>query len=147
MRILERNFFLQVLDSQWKDHLYGMDQLREGIGLRGYGQKDPLSEYKIEGYGMFEARMGRVREDTVRILYLVQMAQEENIPQRKQQHFSLTRGPVEDAFAQDQRQAPPPGQGQPVQQTVKREGRKVGRNEPCPCGSGKKYKKCCGANA
>jgi len=146
MRILERNFFLQVLDGQWKDHLYGMDQLREGIGLRGYGQKDPLSEYKIEGFGMFEEMMIRVREDTIRILFMVQMAEEENIPQRRQQRFSMTRGPMEDAFSRDQPQAQGPGQGQPVQQTVKRKGRKVGRNEPCPCGSGKKYKKCCGAN-
>ena len=115
--------------------------------MRGYGQKDPLSEYKIEGFGMFEAMMERVREDTIRILFLIQMAEEENIPQRRQQHFSMTRGPVEDAFSQGQPQAPGPGQGQPVQQTVKRDGRKVGRNEPCPCGSGKKYKKCCGANA
>jgi preprotein translocase subunit SecA len=145
MRILEKNFFLQVLDGQWKDHLYGMDQLREGIGLRGYGQKDPLSEYKMEGFGMFEAMMDRVREDTIRILYLIQMAEEENIPQRQQQHFSMTRGPMEDAFSPGQPKAPGPGQAQPVQQTVKRDGRKVGRNEPCPCGSGKKYKKCCGA--
>jgi preprotein translocase subunit SecA len=123
-----------------------MDQLREGIGLRGYGQKDPLSEYKIEGFGMFEAMMERVREDTIRILFLVQMAEEENLPQRRQQRFSMTRGPVEDAFSQD----PPQSQGggqQPIQQTVRRNGRKIGRNEPCPCGSGKKYKKCCGANA
>ena len=145
MRILERNFFLQVLDGQWKDHLYAMDQLREGIGLRGYGQKDPLSEYKIEGFGMFEAMMERVREDTIRILFLVQMAEEENLPERRQQRFSMTRGPMEDAFSQDQPQAQRPGQGQPAQKTVKREGPKVGRNEPCPCGSGKKYKKCCGA--
>ena len=147
MRILEKNFFLQVLDGQWKDHLYAMDQLREGIGLRGYGQKDPLSEYKIEGFGMFEAMMERVREDTVRILFLVQMAEEENLPRRRQQHFSMTRGPLEGSFSQGQPPPPGTGQGQPVQQTVKREGRKVGRNEPCPCGSGKKYKKCCGASA
>jgi preprotein translocase subunit SecA len=153
MRILEKSFFLQVLDGQWKDHLYAMDQLREGIGLRGYGQKDPLSEYKIEGFGMFEEMMGRVREDTVRILFLVQMAEDENVPQRRQQqNFSMTRGPSEDIFAQrqpsvpGQAQGPGPGQAAPVQQTVKREGRKIGRNEPCPCGSGKKYKKCCGAN-
>jgi preprotein translocase subunit SecA len=152
MRILEKSFFLQVLDGQWKDHLYAMDQLREGIGLRGYGQKDPLSEYKIEGFGMFEEMMGRVREDTVRILFLVQMAEDENIPRRRQQqNFSMTRGSSDDIFAQKQppapgsMQGPGPGQAQPVQQTVKREGRKIGRNEPCPCGSGKKYKKCCGA--
>jgi preprotein translocase subunit SecA len=97
--------------------------------------------------------MGRVREDTIRILYLVQVADEDNIPQRRQQSFSMSRGPSEDPFGQrqDARQGqtpgPGPGQAQPAQQTVKRQGRKIGRNEPCPCGSGKKYKKCCGANA
>ncbi len=139
MRLLEKNFFLQVLDTQWKDHLYSMDQLRDGIGLRGYGQKDPLSEYKIEGFSMFQDMMDRVREDTVRILFLVQMAQEESLPQRRQQqNFALTRGPLTGAGGGT---APQDGAGP---QTVKRETPKVGRNEPCPCGSGKKFKKCCG---
>ena len=137
LRQLEKILYLQILDSQWKDHLYNMDQLREGIGLRGYGQRDPLSEYKIEGFRMFEEMMGRVREDTVRTLFLVQVVEEENLPKRRQQHFSMSRGAVENAGSQG---------AEPVRpQTVRREARKVGRNEPCPCGSGKKYKKCCGA--
>jgi len=137
LRKLEQILYLQILDSQWKDHLYNMDQLREGIGLRGYGQRDPLSEYKIEGFRMFEEMMGRVREDTVRTLFLVQVVEEENLPKRRQQHFSMSRGAVENAGSQG---------AEPVRpQTVRRETRKVGRNEPCPCGSGRKYKKCCGA--
>jgi preprotein translocase subunit SecA len=138
LRKLEKILYLQILDSQWKDHLYGMDQLREGIGLRGYGQRDPLSEYKIEGFGMFEEMMGRVREDTVRTLFLVQLAEEENLPKRRQQNFSLTRGAMENGR--------PQGAEPPRRQTVRRETPKVGRNQPCPCGSGKKYKKCCGAS-
>jgi preprotein translocase subunit SecA len=137
LRKLEKILYLQILDSQWKDHLYGMDQLRDGIGLRGYGQRDPLSEYKIEGFGMFEAMMNQVREDTVRTLFLVQLAEEESLPQRRQQRFSMSRGAMDNG----RQQSTEPTR----QQTVRRETRKVGRNEPCPCGSGKKYKKCCGA--
>jgi preprotein translocase subunit SecA len=137
LRKLEKILYLQILDSQWKDHLYGMDQLRDGIGLRGYGQRDPLSEYKIEGFGMFEAMMNQVREDTVRTLFLVQLAEEASLPQRRQQRFSMSRGVMDNG----RQQSTEPTR----QQTVRRETRKVGRNEPCPCGSGKKYKKCCGA--
>jgi preprotein translocase subunit SecA len=140
-RKLEKILYLQILDNQWKDHLYGMDQLREGIGLRGYGQRDPLSEYKIEGFGMFEVMMNQVREDTVRTLFLVQVAEEENLPRRRQQSYSMSRGQIDRA---DQRRESP-GTQPPRQQTIRRETRKVGRNEPCPCGSGRKYKKCCGA--
>ncbi len=133
MRRLEKIFLLQILDSQWKDHLYNMDQLREGIGLRGYGQREPLSEYKIEGYQMFETALSRVREETVKTLFLVQVTQEEEgLPQRREQQISLGRGDSGGDRAK-------PG-------TVRRKGAKIGRNEPCPCGSGKKYKKCCGAN-
>ena len=130
LRRLERIILLQILDAQWKDHLYGMDQLREGIGLRGYGQRDPLNEYKMEGYRMFEEMMARVRTETVRTLYLVQAArQEENLPRRRQQPITMGRGTEQD---------------QPARAvTARREGAKVGRNDPCPCGSGKKYKKCC----
>ncbi|UCF30092.1 MAG: preprotein translocase subunit SecA [bacterium] len=132
MRRLEKIFLLQILDAQWKDHLYNMDQLREGIGLRGYGQRDPLSEYKIEGYGMFELMTDRVREETVKTLFLVQISRDEDdLPRRKEQRVFLGRGG-----------SPESGE---KPKTVKREGVKVGRNQPCPCGSGKKYKKCCGA--
>jgi preprotein translocase subunit SecA len=134
IRRLEKIFLLQILDTQWKDHLYSMDQLRDGIGLRGYGQRDPLSEYKIEGFSMFSEMMDRVREETVKTLYMVQISQEEeeDLPARRQQRMVMGRGDT--------------GPAAEKPQTVRREGKKVGRNEPCPCGSGKKYKKCCGAN-
>jgi preprotein translocase subunit SecA len=132
MRRLEKIFLLQILDSQWKDHLYNMDQLREGIGLRGYGQREPLSEYKIEGYQMFEMALARVREEAVKTLFMVQVTQEEEgLPKRREQQISLGRGDS--------------GGERAKPKTVKRKGAKIGRNEPCPCGSGKKYKKCCGA--
>ncbi|NOY86258.1 MAG: preprotein translocase subunit SecA [Deltaproteobacteria bacterium] len=134
MRRLEKIFLLQVLDAQWKDHLYNMDQLREGIGLRGYGQRDPLSEYKIEGYEMFETMMTRARDETVTTLYMVQVtSEEEDLPQRKKQRIQLGRGESGGERAK-------PG-------TVRRKEAKIGRNAPCPCGSGKKYKKCCGSVA
>jgi preprotein translocase subunit SecA len=124
-----------------------MDQLREGIGLRGYGQRDPLSEYKIEGFSMFEAMMDRVSEDTIRTLALVQMAQDDNLPERKQQRFSMDRGAIarQPDAQQGGQQVISHGGEQAPPKPVKRDTPKVGRNEPCPCGSGKKYKKCCGA--
>ena len=147
-RKLEKIIFLQILDGQWKDHLYSMDQLREGIGLRGYGQRDPLSEYKIEGFSMFEAMMDRVSEDTIRTLALVQVARDDSLPERKQQRFSMERGAVDSpagAGRPDGQQVASHGGEQAPQRPVKRDTPKVGRNDPCPCGSGKKHKKCCGA--
>ena len=100
--------------------------------MRGYGQREPLSEYKIEGYQMFEMALSRVREETVKILYMVQVTQEEDdLPKRREQQISLGRGDS--------------GGARSKPKTVKRKGAKIGRNDPCPCGSGKKYKKCCGA--
>jgi len=132
MRYLERVIYLQGIDSLWKDHLLAMDHLREGIGLRGYGQKNPLHEYQREGYGMFMDMINRIKEDALEKLYRVQLAREEDfsslVPTR-QQRFFLSRGEDE---TQTEKQQP-----------VKRGGNKTGRNEPCPCGSGKKYKKCC----
>ncbi|HJT69627.1 MAG TPA: preprotein translocase subunit SecA [Terriglobales bacterium] len=174
MRYHERMIMLSVLDQQWKDHLLNMDHLKEGIGLRGYGQKDPLVEYKRESFDMFEAMMQRFQEDTVRYLYLMQIITREGPSggdQRppEQATTPLTRGgdgnghrpprsvstsvdDLEEAFQRRKRreleQARMAGAGerQPVQQVV-RSSAKIGRNDPCPCGSGKKYKKCCGANA
>jgi preprotein translocase subunit SecA len=173
MRYHERLIMLSVLDSQWKDHLLSMDHLKEGIGLRGYGQHDPLVEYKRESFDMFEAMMLRFQEETVRYLYLMQIIEpgEErrraalpgpeveleagtagNGDGRGARRVSTSIDDMEEQFQrrkrkelQDARMA---GSGdlQPVQQVV-RGSAKVGRNEPCPCGSGKKYKKCCGANA
>lgn len=132
MRYLEKMLLLQVIDHHWKDHLLGMDQLRDGIGLRGYGQKDPLIEYKREGFDMFSAMMGRIKSDVLERLFRVQAVRGEEprpvarpaLPSR----MSLNRG---------EEPASP--------QTVHRSQNKVGRNDPCPCGSGKKYKKCHGA--
>jgi preprotein translocase subunit SecA len=170
MRHHERIIMLSVIDQQWKDHLLSMDHLREGIGLRGYGQHDPLVEYKRESFDMFEAMMERFEEETVRYLYLMQIIE---APQRREPQTvsaggdfngeavgTFSTGPargrattsmddMEEAFQRRKRreleQARMAGAGEAatVQQVVR--GDKVGRNDPCPCGSGKKYKKCCGA--
>src|SRR5580704_12962981 len=171
MRYHERMIMLSVLDSQWKDHLRDMDHLKEGIGLRGYGQHDPLVEYKRESFDMFEAMMRRSQEDTVRYLYLMQILERpEGAPPARPviagqpagtpgsdgnghqppRNVSTSVDELEEAFQRRKRreleQARMAGAGdsQPVQQVV-RGAAKVGRNDPCPCGSGKKYKKCCGA--
>jgi preprotein translocase subunit SecA len=170
MRYHERMIMLSVLDQLWKDHLLSMDHLKEGIGLRGYAQHDPLVEYKRESFDMFEAMMQRFQEDTVRYLYLMQViepaAQAEVQPQaveapapgdgngrgdgRRPRRASTSMDDLEEDFQRRKRreleQARMAGAGdyQPVQQVV-RSGAKIGRNDPCPCGSGKKYKKCCGA--
>ncbi len=131
MRYLEKMFLLQVVDHHWKDHLLGMDQLRDGIGLRGYGQKDPLIEYKREGFDMFAAMMDRIKADVLERLFRVHAARGESPPPPTPApvvRLSLNRG--------DEPAAP---------KTVQRQAEKVGRNDPCPCGSGKKYKKCHGA--
>ncbi|HEY6943785.1 MAG TPA: SEC-C metal-binding domain-containing protein, partial [Candidatus Acidoferrum sp.] len=177
MRWLERRIILDVVDSQWKDHLLSLDHLKEGIGLRGYGQKDPLVEFKKEAFVLFEDMMARIDNETIRYLFHIQLQQSEqppsegtrqprppqplrqppsaaavavasaaaraseepaNLPafardmerrqQRQQQNLQYQTGPA-------QAEAPKPV----------RAGAKVGRNDPCPCGSGKKYKRCHGA--
>jgi preprotein translocase subunit SecA len=126
VRYLEKVILLQVIDTQWKDHLLGMDHLKEGIGLRGYGQKDPLVEYKKEAFDVFADMISRISTEVVTRLFKIQVQKQE--PIRKEpprQALNYNRGEAAAA------------------QTVRRE-KKVGRNDPCPCGSGKKYKKCCG---
>ncbi|MCL5263102.1 MAG: SEC-C metal-binding domain-containing protein, partial [Acidobacteria bacterium] len=194
MRYHERMIMLSVLDGLWKDHLLNMDHLKEGIGLRGYGQQDPLVEYKRESFDMFEAMMNRFQEDTVRYLYLMQIVGPDGKPleipkrvQREAEPMTLsgggapvrhvshdgmtavaeqaastvtipTRQPtttiddIEREFERkkkrelDQaRMAGVADGGESV--ATRRVGEKVGRNDPCPCGSGKKYKKCHGADA
>src|SRR5208283_5087951 len=138
LRWLERRIILDVVDTQWKDHLLSLDHLKEGIGLRGYGQKDPLVEFKKEAFTLFEDMMERIDTDSVRFLFLMQPAKSaeqeareiEERQRRQQAQIKFSAGPA---------QAEPP---KPV-----RSGAKVGRNDPCPCGSGKKYKKCHGTNA
>jgi preprotein translocase subunit SecA len=133
MARVERFIVLQTLDSLWKDHLLNMDHLREGIGLRGYGQKDPLQEYRREGYDMFMALIRRFREEAISLLLRIRPMRERETEElearrrQKQQRMNYGRGDGDDK-----------------PKTVKRKEQKVGRNDPCPCGSGKKYKKCCG---
>lgn len=132
IRQIEKMVYLQVIDTLWKEHLLNMDHLKEGIGLRGYAQKDPLREYQKEGYDMFLDLAGRINAEAIEKLYMVRLAKEPQplrVAQLPSQQFVLSRG-----------EAAEPSKGK----TVKREGKKVGRNDPCPCGSGKKYKKCCG---
>jgi preprotein translocase subunit SecA len=123
MEYQEQMIMLQVLDVQWKDHLWALDHLKEGIGLRGYGQRDPLIEYKKESFQMFEALQARIEEETVRFLFLFE-------PMSPEEQASRERARDEGRRRQ--------------RQPKKRGVAKVGRNEPCPCGSGKKYKKCHG---
>jgi preprotein translocase subunit SecA len=179
MRHHERMIMLSVIDQQWKDHLLSMDHLKEGIGLRGYGQHDPLVEYKKESFEMFEAMLQRFQEDTIKYLYLMQILERPAEPRaggapaagaadqgaqpgvaaqhggegngrRPPRMVSTSADELEEAFMRRKRreleQARMAGAGdsQPVQQVVRSQ-EKVGRNDPCPCGSGKKFKKCHGA--
>ena len=130
MRDLENYILLQTVDALWKDHLLNMDYLKEGIGLRSYGQKDPLVEYKREGHEMFQQMIDRVKEETLQKLFHIQIQREEQLQEMR-------------AEQEDQPMFYGPAEGAPKQQAVRKEG-KVGRNDPCPCGSGKKYKKCHG---
>ena len=172
MRYHERMIMLSVLDSLWKDHLLNMDHLKEGIGLRGYGQHDPLVEYKRESFDMFEEMMKKFQEETVRYLYLMQVlerppegvaggppgqASDAGVPVlrpggngRPPRQIATSVDELEEAFQRKKRreleQARMAGGGeQKTVQQVVRGAEKVGRNDPCPCGSGKKYKKCHGA--
>lgn len=129
-RYLERIVMLQTVDNLWKDHLLSMDHLKEGIGLRGYGQQDPLIVYKKEGFELFQDMISRIKEETLGILFRVQISEPEKIKElRKPKEQNLV-------FSS--------GDGAEKKKPVKRTGNKVGRNAPCPCGSGKKFKKCCG---
>ncbi|HLC21799.1 MAG TPA: preprotein translocase subunit SecA [Candidatus Methylomirabilis sp.] len=150
LRYLERMIMLQVVDSQWKDHLLAMDHLKEGIGLRGYGQKDPLIEYKREGFEMFEAMVERVKQQTIEYLYRVQVAPAESFPFDEAGVASPTGAGDGDLLSRPRpRSQPTPSERslRPMAAAapIKVAGKKIGRNESCPCGSGRKYKKCCGA--
>ncbi len=134
MRHLERVIMLQTVDNLWKDHLLSMDHLKEGIGLRGYAQQNPLLVYKKEGFEMFQDLIERIKTETLNILFRVQLAQPEPTSfqemQREQEKNLVFSGG---------------GDGTPAKKKpVRRDDDKVGRNDPCPCGSGKKYKRCCG---
>jgi preprotein translocase subunit SecA len=190
MRYHERMIMLSVIDAQWKDHLLSMDHLKEGIGLRGYAQHDPLVEYKRESFDMFEEMMQRFQEETVRYLYLMQIMErpadpgpnagmrlgaggdaatndgsgrggDAGVPSvitggrggngRPARQVATSIDEIEEAFQRKKKreldQARMAGAGDTQVQQIVRSGDKVGRNDPCPCGSGKKYKKCCGASS
>ena len=121
---------LQTVDNLWKDHLLSMDHLKEGIGLRGYAQQNPLLVYKKEGFEMFQEMIGRIKEQTVGILFRVQVEEPKQIEELRQ--------PEEKNLVFSH------GDGTSQKKPATREDDKVGRNDLCPCGSGKKYKKCCG---
>ncbi|HEY6547473.1 MAG TPA: SEC-C metal-binding domain-containing protein, partial [Vicinamibacteria bacterium] len=184
MLLYERMIMLQIVDTQWKDHLYSLDHLKEGIGLRGYGQRDPLVEYKKESFKMYQALMDRIDEESLRWVYLYQPVPASEAPPEEAEPGPVESGvqvraprrapsaadaaarfrepelalagaralprnlsfndpsEAQSAFAKAERPEAKGGQGEV--QTVRRDGKKVGRNDPCPCGSGKKYKKCHG---
>jgi preprotein translocase subunit SecA len=165
LRRVERDIMLQIVDAQWKDHLYSLDHLKEGIGLRGYGQRDPLVEYKKESFALFQAMKDRVEEEIVRYLWRLTpvtgdgavAAPVRQPPARRAPQVTLSSaqsapppspfGAIRGSAATAAPAAPRPARtgGDDVIKQVKREEPKVGRNDPCPCGSGKKYKKCHGA--
>lgn len=145
LRELERVVVLRTVDSKWVEHLAAMDGLREGIGLRAYGQRDPLIEYKFEAYEMFQRMIDSIQEEVVRFLFRARIVVDPPERQQVARTTSTGRQPVQlgaplqapvAATSSSQAQAP---RNEPV-----RVGEKVGRNDPCPCGSGKKYKRCCG---
>ena len=162
LRRVERDIMLQVVDSQWKDHLYSLDHLKEGIGLRGYGQRNPLVEYKRESFEMFKAMKERIDDETLRYLWRLRPVVQDgdgnggrtaqphirrasplsfNDPTRRPSAFDGAPPPMPGAAPRPERT----GGDDAKVKTVRRDMPKVGRNDPCPCGSGKKYKKCHGA--
>jgi len=148
LRHLERMVFLQIIDSKWKDHLYAMDYLREGIGLRAYGQRDPLIEYKREAFEMFAQMISGIEEDAIETVFKLQPVRPERfrgvfsaVPKELTHHETSQ---FEKAEEELQKEGIPVVSPEAPKKPVKLAGPKVGRNDPCPCGSGKKFKKCCG---
>ncbi|MCQ2453114.1 MAG: preprotein translocase subunit SecA [Clostridia bacterium] len=143
MRELERAFLLHSVDRRWMDHIDAMDQLRDGIGLRAYAQRDPINEYKMESYDMFESMVNLIREDTVRMTFLAHVA-DRNAPQPQRKAVGTVTGTNDVKNSSGMEKAADASRkagAQPVKVD-----KKPGRNDPCPCGSGKKYKNCCGRN-
>ena len=141
---------LHTIDAKWKDHLYAVDQLKEGIGLRAFGHRDPLIEYKREGFEMFEMMYWSINQDIAEMVFRIKPVRNpeatrgvfSSLPQ-KLVHNEYSSLSASSAPAGDQG-APPQPEKRSSPQPVHNQGPKVGRNDPCPCGSGQKYKKCCG---
>lgn len=130
MREIERVILLRIVDRKWVDHIDAMDQLRQGIGIRAYGQRDPVVEYKREGYDMFEEMVNGIQEETISMLYHLKIEEDTKLKRER------VAKPIKASHGNE-----------PVKQQTIKNTKKVGRNDPCPCGSGKKYKNCCGKNA
>ena len=146
IRALERYLLLQVIDTRWKDHLHAMDQLRGAIGLRAYGQKDPKVAYKFEAYEMFQAMIHEIREQVTDLIMKVQLVDDHSDRARSVCEGSeLTKNDF-NTFDEQREAAVAGSQSGERPKPFVRGKAKVGRNDPCPCGSGKKYKKCCGAS-
>jgi len=144
MRQLERYAMLRTIDDKWKEHLYDVDQLKTGIGLRAYGQRDPLIEYKKEAFGLFTQMLDAIDEETIGLIFKIQLEDRQKAKAREpeDQTRAVHKSTVGMGYSDTQpAEQVAPGKRKPV----KRTGKKIGRNDPCPCGSGKKYKKCCGA--
>ena len=157
MREVERMILLRVVDNRWMDHIDAMDQLKEGIGLRGIGQQDPAVAYAQEGFAMFDEMIADIREETVKFCYNVTVTtntQRRNVVSGKTS--AAKEDYKDDTASQNARRAAAGMANAPAaapkadktgkQETIHRDAPKVGRNDPCPCGSGKKYKNCCGRN-
>ncbi|MCB0309479.1 MAG: SEC-C domain-containing protein, partial [Bdellovibrionales bacterium] len=151
-RMVEREIKLRTIDALWKDHLLNMDYLKEAVGFEGYAQRDPLVVYRKRAFELFDELIYMVKENTVERFFHIQLAQENTdaaerfIQARRRQRMELGRGDVPTPEPQAQRSDQEQSAPKPVM-TVRRETEKIGRNDPCPCGSGKKYKKCHGQNA
>ena len=128
---IERILYLQILDNAWREHLYSMDTLKTGIGLRGYNQKDPLVEYKKESYNMFIELIASIKNEIVRVLFTVQLRDEE----AEKRELEALKAKMEESNK---------GATKNTDVAAVKMEKKIARNEPCPCGSGKKYKQCCG---
>ena len=139
MRELERVVMLKVVDEKWMNHIDSMDELKNGIGLRAYGQKDPVVQYRLEGFDMFDEMINNIKADVTKILMHIRAAGDT----KRQETVKITGAALEAIHSVDGGSKI----GTDVDRTVRNEGPKIGRNDPCPCGSGKKYKNCCGKNA
>ncbi len=144
VRHFEKAVMLQILDGAWKEHLGAMDYLRQGIGLRGYGQKDPKQEYKKEGFAMFSDMLERIKHEVIGVLTKVQVRAEEDVQAVEEQRRSRVQVKYHHDEANAMGEAESEGGQAEEHKPFTRQGRKIGRNEPCPCGSGKKYKQCHG---
>jgi preprotein translocase subunit SecA len=152
LRQIEKHLMLQILDRHWKEHLANMDHLRQGIHLRGYAQKNPKQEYKKEAFELFQSMLNQIQHELIRVLHSFEVRRDDEVERLEAQRQEEARIQAERMQTRREQIAAPTADGEGIQtqgppevpRTVVREGRKIGRNEPCPCGSGKKYKQCHG---